>query len=71
MFLCSHRPPQPSSGWFWDENQLKKCPYRYQDDWFEDDFKIKTQVKGKPILLLCNKADVDQAQVRLWYHLII
>ena len=28
------------------------------------DANIADQVKGKPILLLCNKADMDQAQVR-------
>ena len=31
---------------------------------FFGDASIATQVKGKPILLLCNKADMDQAQVR-------
>ena len=33
--------------------------------------RIILKVKGKPILLLCNKADVDQAQVGLWCHLMI
>ena len=31
---------------------------------FFGDANIAAQVKGKPILLLCNKADMDQAQVR-------